>query len=177
MGFPFKFAIDAGVGGAKKLFRLIGFGKGHDDDAVDDAEEQILFNFLVPVINSIQPGAVAARPFWQDANAAAAALDINNSPLTPDDAQQLIAQGDALLAEACASFAEQGFPCKSGGGAGGDIQPLWDTIRGKLQQIAAKQTSIFPKFFGAGSASQSNTGTMVALAAAAVVAVFLAVKK
>lgn len=118
---------------------------GHDDDAIDQAEEDILRQFLLPVLQTLHPERTIAFS-WREARAAAQA-PLQNPNLTPTQAQELIAQGDGIIADSCSQFAQAGYPCppaapgRSSSGAGRDIQPLWELIRVQLAQVASAPSS------------------------------------
>ncbi|MCI0402695.1 MAG: hypothetical protein L0212_04135 [Acidobacteria bacterium] len=134
--------VSAGVIGTSLLQKLFSFfGHGHEDDAVDQAEETILFEFIVPIVQAA--GATPGRT-WQSVTAAIATINPATSLLSPGQASELIAQGDQIIADACAQFQQARYPCPpappgaASSGAGRDIKPMWDALRAKLVQIAAQ---------------------------------------
>lgn len=105
-------------------------GGGHADDAVDDAEVQIIETVFRPLIL-----AAGGRTTGQWITEDIKTIPIP-SPMLPAAAGLAILDGDAVVSTACAEFVKLGYPCHGGGGAAGDIQPIWSRLRARLQLIA-----------------------------------------
>lgn len=131
---------------AKFFKRLIPSG-GHKDDWIDNEEEQIAAETLAPIITAA--GVPLAWPFrWPQARQAANSINPATSPMSPQEAREIIERMDPLIADRCSAYAEAGYPCPpatSGkkSGAGRDIKPLWQAIRSKLVQISQRKFSVF----------------------------------
>ncbi len=136
-------------GNVFNLFRL-----GHADDAVDQAEDQWLQNFVIPVVSKALGG--KSVPFsWVETDRAISAIDAAKTPLSANEAVSIIADGDQRAQQLCASFAQQGFPCggKPGyaGGAGKDIPRTWSLLRSKLTEIRNAKSGVSSLLGGAGA--------------------------
>ena len=145
-------AIPLAQFGASLLGGLL--GGGHDDDDVDFAEDDIARNFFIPIIQEMIPGFVpepgrAGGPgfTWSGLRSSASNADLSGARISPSQARALIARGDAIISDSCARFARAGFPCppdppgKKSSGAGRDITPTWNVIRGQLELLAAQAES------------------------------------
>jgi len=101
---------------ATSLFSKLGsiFNRGHADDQVGEADGVLMGEICIPIIREIT--GITAQPTWMSVdpatNEVAYAEEQHRWPLTASRTAELIAWGDAALAQGCAAMSKAGYPCR-----------------------------------------------------------------